>query len=271
MVRSVGTTLRAARRSPRGVLALGILGLVLSGTLGYWLANTGGSVSATVSVAPGLPSTGGIATVTRFSSATVTRSTGRARLTAGVALARITTSYVDVNSLRVMVVWTNLATPTVVLNGQNDQMSMGLYKAVHSGDCSSTSGTTQVVDRRLNLTTPTNSTTYCVHVLTTSLDGTVSGKKLTTGKFLLAENRPTAVFVTKSLPTSTSLGVCASDTAHTGTVATHNYTATTAWCRSSTTTYTRTLFLVASITNGSNNAKGQQSALSSLRFYVHVF
>ena len=237
---------RRHRSARRHVFVLVALIVALLASISYWLAVTA-SVPLSVTPAPGTPATG-FAKVIPMTS-TVTRSNGGAALTAGITLAEVQLGYSAVDRARITVSWTDVATATRVLNNPNAQISVGLYRTVHSGACTSTTGAT-VADP--NVTIKLSTVTYC-----TALSTHTTGKFVNaTGKVLLAYDQVHGYLLTHTLPATRTLPPCASTTA--------------AWCQPGglPTAQSRALFVVASIVNPGNTPKGQQSQLTSLKFYV---
>lgn len=241
---------RRHRSARRHVFVLVALIVALLASISYWLAVTA-SVPLSVTPAPGTPATG-FAKVIPMTS-TVTRSNGGAALTAGITLAEVQLGYSAVDRARITVSWTDVATATRVLNNPNAQISVGLYRTVHSGACTSTTGAT-VADPyvTIKLPTGTSTVTYC-----TALSTHTTGKFVNaTGKVLLAYDQVHGYLLTHTLPATRTLPSCTSTAA--------------TWCQPGglPTAQSRALFVVASIVNPGNTPKGQESQLTSLSFYV---
>lgn len=242
---------RLARRAPRRAIAtLLVLGAFVA-SFAYWLGSTGGSASS-ISPPPGTPSSGSVAEVTTMSS-DVTSTNGAAQLQTGVALAKLTMSKTMANHIRVEISWTNAVQGARVLNNPNVQISIGVYHAIHTGDCNSASHS---VDAPLVNVTDTDSNTYCA-----ALDENATGKFANpSGKLLLAQNQ-VAGYLAPKVDGSGSLSPCASSASDTDT-----------WCQPASVTDSnqRTLFVIASIVTPGGIPQGQQPDLSSLTFYTNV-
>lgn len=267
----------------RGWLAAVALGVALVTTVGYWLGATG-AASTSIFPLPGTTSTGGVADVVPMSS-TVTRSNGEARLTTGVALAKLVVAAAATAELRVDVAWTNVLAAARVLGSPNAQLSLGLYHPVHTGACVSVPqghavvrpagvrqaaaggpGARSVVrpadvsepaDAPLVSLTDTDGTTLCA-ALDESATG--SGSVSDTGKLLLARDL-VAGYLVPGLDGGAPVPACAPASTDTG-----------GWCQpaSLASPAQRALYLVASVTTPGDQPKGQQRDLSSLTFFVSV-
>lgn len=265
----------------RGWLAAAALGVALVTTVGYWLGATGAGLTS-ISPLPGTTSTGEVAQVVPMS-ATVTRSDGEARLTTGVALAKLVVAAAATAELRVDVAWTNVLSATRVLGSPNAQLSLGLYHPVHTGACVSVpqghvlvrpagvspagvspAGVSPVVrpadvsepaDAPLVSLTDTDGTTLCA-ALDESATG--SGSVSETGKLLLARDL-VAGYLVPGLDGSAPVPACAPASTDTG-----------GWCQpaSIASPAQRALYLVASVTTPGDHPKGQQTDLSSLTFFI---
>ena len=254
----MGTSRRRRSRRRRTLAVVG-LGLSLAGTSSFWLASTG-LVATSISPPAGSPTSGAVADVTPIG-ATVTRARGAATLQTGVALAEVTLSSAALSSLMVSVAWTNVAQAAQVLSNPNAQISVGLYYTIHTGNCN-TSGTGSKTDAPLvNLTDPSDSSTYCA-----ALDQSATGPVVSsTGKLLLSGSQ-VAGYLRPNL-TSGSISGCTSSSVDTGT-----------WCQpnvvvsgtaaSELSTSERQLFVIASIVTPGGIPQGQQPSLPSLTFYI---
>ncbi len=237
---------RRARPARRHVIVLVAILVALLASISYWLAVTA-AVSLSVKPSPGTPTTG-VAKIIPMTAA-VTRSNGGASLTAGITLAQVQLGYSAVNAARVSISWTDVATATRVLKNPNAQISVGLYRTVHSGACTGTSGAT-VTDPYVTIKLST--VTYCASLSTASAGKFVNA----TGKLLLAYNQVHGYLLTHTFPSTATLPSCSA-------------TAVT-WCQPPglPTAQSRAIYVVASIVDPGNTPTGQQSQLTSLSFYV---
>lgn len=241
---------RTGRRARRRAVAILVVSAAFFASATYWLAT--GASTFTISPPPGAPASGAVAEVTSMSSS-VTRTNGGAQLQTGVALARLATSKMAANHLRVEVSWTNAVDGARVLNNPNAQISVGVYHTIHTGACNSVS---QSVDAPLVNVTDTDSNSYCA-----ALDQGATGKFVSsTGKLLLGQNQISGYLVT-SVDGSGSLSACAPSASDTD-----------AWCQpvSVSNSSQRALFVIASIITPGGIPQGQQPQLNSLSFYTDV-
>lgn len=282
----------------RGILALGILGALLSLSVGYWLATNEGSLTLGVTTPPAALRLVGVASVTQFATVSLGAAQDGWASTPGLAVARVTTSAPNVNRIKVLMAWTNVATSA---QDQWDQVAVGLYKPVHQGACSPartltpsraysdfhygtrTNFFSDLWDPRATITTPTSTgTRYCVRLLTSSQEATRGGRQLFTGKLLLSRTQPTALFEPMALP-ATAISSCqpagyTTDSAKHRTMS-RTFMSPTSWCRVSfphtatktSTPTVRSFFVVVSVTHGHADSWGQHVPPSALRFYIHAF
>jgi len=224
-------------------------------TAGTYYLGSSGSAGLSISTPPGLPTSGNVADVTTMSS-TVTRTNGGAQLTTGVTIAKINVAKSYANKIRVEIAWTNANQAISVLNNPNSQISIGLYHAIHTGNCVGSTGGT--VDAPLINLTDTDSNTYCV-----SLDQSASGSPSVSaaGKLLLARDI-VAGNINPALDGSGTLSACAANVANDNDV----------WCQPASVTDAsqRALFVIASVVVPGTIPPGQQASVSTLGFYVKV-
>jgi len=245
-----------ARRSAvlRRRLAVAAIAVAAITTGTYFLA-TSGTTGLTVAPPAGLPASGSVADVTPMAS-TVTRTNGGATLNTGVTIAKINVVASHTNRIRVEIAWTNVNQAVSVLNNPNAQISIGVYHAIHTGNCNTGSGAT--VDAPLINLTDTDSNSYCV-----ALDQSATGSPSVspTGKLLLTKSI-VAGNLNPSLDGSGALSACASNTLNDNDV----------WCQPASVTDAnqRALFVIASVTTPGTIPAGQQASVSTLGFFVKV-
>lgn len=230
--------------------------LVMSGS--YWLASVGAS-SPTISLPPGAPTDGAVAEVTPLSS-TVTRSTGGALLQTSVTLARLQMSYLVADAVRVDVSWTNASQGARVLNNPNAFISIGLYRAVHTGSCANS--TPGDVTAPLVNVTDADSNSYCA-----ALDETATGLVDSAGKLLLGGSQVTG-YLLPARPGGSALDACAEASGS----LTLSQERSLAACQpaSASSEFQNTFFVVASIVTPGGIPQGQQATLSGLAFHIRA-
>lgn len=250
----VGIPRRSTLLRRRRWLAVVAIVVVAAATGTYFLAASG-TTGLSISPPAGLPASGAVADVTPMSS-TVTRTNGGATLQTGVTVAKVAVAASYSNRIRVEIFWTNANQSISVLNNPNAQISVGVYHAIHTGNCNTSSGATTVAPL-INLT-DTDGAAYCV-----SLDQTATGSPSVSsaGKLLLNPNL-VGGSLNPGVDASSTLSACASNSSNDNDV----------WCQpaSITDANQRALFVIASITVPGTIPVGQQASVSSLGFYVKV-
>lgn len=255
---SSGFELITSRRSTAKMLRrLVVVGGAVAAavTSGLFFLGSSGTAGLSISTPPGLPSSGNVADVTTMTSS-VTRTNGGALLQTGVTIAKINVAASYSAKIRVEIAWTNVNNAATLLNNPNSQISIGLYHAIHTGNCVGTSGGTTTAPL-INLT-DTDSNTYCV-----SLDqgSTGSPSVSSTGKLLLAKNI-VAGNLNPVQDLSGAESACAANTLNDNDVP----------CQPASVTDSnqRALFVIASVTTPGTIPPGQQGSVGSLAFFVHV-
>lgn len=245
------TALRLRRRL--AVIAI-VVAAAATGT--YFLAASG-TTGLSISPPAGLPASGAVAEVTPMSS-TVTRTNGGATLQTGVTVAKIAVAASYSNKIRVEIFWTNANQSISVLNNPDAQISIGVYHAIHTGNCNTDIGSGATIVAPLINLTDTDSATYCV-----SLDQTATGSPSVSsaGKLLLERNL-VGGNLNPGVDASSALSACASNISNDNDV----------WCQpaSITNANQRALFVIASVTVPGTIPVGQQASVSTLGFYVKV-
>ncbi|HVH50947.1 MAG TPA: hypothetical protein VM690_02290 [Gaiellaceae bacterium] len=224
-------------------------------TTGLFFLGSSGTGGLSISAPAGLPASGNVADVTTMSS-NVTRTNGAALLQTGVTIAKINVAESYSAKIRVEISWNNVNNAATLLNNPNTQISIGIYHAIHTGNCVGTAGATTTAPL-INLT-DTDSNTYCV-----SLDQTATGSPSVsaTGKLLLAKN-----LIAGNLNPIQDLSgaeiACAANVANDNDVPCQPAGVTDA--------NQRALFVIASLTTPGTVPVGQQASVGSLSFFVRV-
>lgn len=134
---------------------MGAILAIAAGSVGFYLAQTG-TVTTSIQLAPGAPASGNFATMTSVAG-TVTGLTGLgAAVSGGFPLARFTTSYSNVRTLKVTVFWLNPNSATDSL--KLGYLSVGAYQVVHGGTCVTSPKKTATAP---DVTLTTAGATYC--------------------------------------------------------------------------------------------------------------
>lgn len=248
------TTRRSTATVLKRLVVVGAV-VVAATTTGLYFLGASGSGSLSISAPAGLPASGNVADVTTMT-ASVTRTNGGALLQTGVTIAKINVAASYSNKIRAEIAWTNVNNAATLLNNPNSQISIGLYHAIHTGNCVGTSGGTTVAPL-INLT-DTDNATYCV-----ALDQSATGSPSvsSSGKLLLAKN-----IVGGNLNPADDLSgaesACAANTSNDNDVPCQPASVTDA--------NQRALFVIASVTTPGTIPPGQQGSVGSLSFFVRV-
>lgn len=236
------------RRRRRRAVAVLALGVTLFGTLSYFLA-TSGSSSPSITIAPGITSTG-IATVTAMSQ-TVTGAGQGASAIAGVSIARVNIAASYTTHARLDVAWLDPQDAQQVLNNPNAQIVFTLYHPVATSSDGTATGSCPVVGGVQTTKVTDGATTYCT---LPDKGATGSPSVSGTGTLLLAKNQLVGYLIPSVNGNNT-------DAACTATPAT--------WCQTSSDgTGQRAIYAVAAITVPGGTPSGQAAQAGSLKFLV---
>lgn len=240
----------------RQLLAGAAIFATLAGSLGFYLASSG-TVAPPIQVASGTPSNGNFATLTSVAG-NVTGITGFGAAVSGAfPLARFTTSYASVQTLKVDVYWLNPNTATGYL--KLGFLSVGAYQVVHAGACVTAPNKTPTAP---DVTLVTTSVTYCAVLVNASGSTLTATSKLILSRHILG-GYLVASGATGTSPVPTCTGIAAT------TYKTRQTNKTPCRPATITTTSTAAVYICAVAVNHGGNVPGQTtSTVGPLKFTI---
>ncbi|MDA8296741.1 MAG: hypothetical protein M0004_09175 [Actinomycetota bacterium] len=251
---SVRSSRLARRRKP---IAVAIVALTALTTGSLFFLGTTGTSSLSITPPAGVPSSGGIASVTDMS-ATMSAGTGAAQKQDDLVIAAVTTAASEANAIKVSISWLDPNDAGKVLNNPNAQISVGLYAPVATGSCSGSTATTPSGAPETISFTATNNMPYCGQLQPATGSSSVSSDPTTGAAALFLSTSLLSGYLLPSTDLSGSEVACSAAVS------------TTPCLISSQAGSQRIFFVGLSILTPGHSPTGQQSQLGTLSFFVRA-
>ena len=228
-------------RSRRSLVVVAVAMLAISATT-FWLVESGTLALPVAPTPAGVAGSGVLSTFTALTPSTVTVPLGQgAQVANGQLLGKVTVAAGYAPRIRIDIAWLNPQDAGAVLNNPNGWMTFGLYYPIHTGTCtgSDVSGAQSI----------TEGVALCV------APNTAASGPVTYNGALTINATQLSGFILETTADPASPPTCAA----TGST----------WCAPSGTALNQNIFYVsASVNTPGGTPPGQQSLLTTLRFYI---